>query len=206
MQKMLLYIRITFPLIFLFGSFFLPELWMQGAVFVLFAFLALLSPLRKKIVSFFYRFLFLILITLFVHLFLRFGESGYWAAFNTATLWDKALYFTLRNANILLIMSYIVKGSNALSTGNIDRYLDGKEPSVLIQPLVLALRYSAMIQDEFRSLQQVHRIMGIGRPRRLISRVKYYISLVFPTIIASLERAEYLSVAMTSRGYNKDLS
>ncbi|MDD3095989.1 MAG: energy-coupling factor transporter transmembrane component T, partial [Candidatus Marinimicrobia bacterium] len=75
----------------------------------------------------------------------------------------------------------------------------------LPQPLLLAMRYSLLIRKEFRSLQQVHRIMGIARPKRLIARVKYYVSLVFPTIVASLERAEHLSIAMTSRGYNKEI-
>jgi energy-coupling factor transporter transmembrane protein EcfT len=65
------------------------------------------------------------------------------------------------------------------------------------------MRYVGLIQDEFRSLQQVHRIMGIQRPKHLIAQIRYYTSLIIPTIISSLERAENLSIAMTSRGYNQ---
>lgn len=178
---------------------------MQAGVFVLFLVLSLIAEARKTILRFFFRYVFLVLITLAVHLFLRFGETDYWSAFTTFPLWEKALYFTLRNCSILLIMSYIIQDPGTFTLGVFNRFFEQEKPAVLIQPLLLALRYVALIREEFRSLQQVHRIMGIQRPRHLAAKVRYYISLVFPTIIASLERAEYLSLAMTSRGYNKDL-
>lgn len=192
-------------MLFLFATFFLPTLLMQAAVWALFIVLSMISARRRNIFRFFFRYFFLILITLFVHLFLRFGQADYWSAFLSFPLWEKALYFASRNINILLIMSYIIKSGHSISLSNINQLIEGKRPASIMQPLLLALRYSALIRDEFRSLQQVHRIMGIRRPRRIMAKARYYISLVYPTIIASFERAEYLSLAMTSRGYNKDV-
>lgn len=205
MHKALPYIKTTLSLLFLFATFFLPTLLMQAAVWALFIVLSMISARRRNIFRFFFRYFFLILITLFVHLFLRFGQADYWSAFLSFPLWEKALYFASRNINILLIMSYIIKSGHSISLSNINQLIEGKRPASIMQPLLLALRYSALIRDEFRSLQQVHRIMGIRRPRRIMAKARYYISLVYPTIIASFERAEYLSLAMTSRGYNKDV-
>ncbi|MDZ7821387.1 MAG: energy-coupling factor transporter transmembrane component T [Candidatus Marinimicrobia bacterium] len=129
----------------------------------------------------------LILITLFVHLFFRFGESAYWEAFGTAALWNKALYFSTRNAVILFIMSYLIKGGPALSYNAFLGILEKRGPSSLTQPLALAVRYTSLIGDEFRSLQQVHRIMGIHRPANLLRRTRYYCSLIMPTVISSLK-------------------
>jgi len=186
------------------GVFFVPVLWGQAAVFLLFAVLSLASAQRKAIFGFFSKLILLVLFTLAVHLFFRFGEAAYWQAFTQWELWDKALYFTVRNANILFIMSYLLKSGPALSFSSTIAFLEKIGPPRLVQPLALAMRYTSLIRDEFRSLQQVHRIMGIRRPKYLIARIRYYISLIFPTIISSLERAEHLSIAMTSRGYNQE--
>ncbi|MDD4961643.1 MAG: energy-coupling factor transporter transmembrane component T [Candidatus Marinimicrobia bacterium] len=185
--------------------FVLNSLPAQTLLLFLLLLFTLISSRRGDILRFFSRFWLLILITLLVHLFLRFEGSGYWRAFGSKALWIPALFFTIRNINILLLMSYVLKNGTALSFRRISIFLEKQGPSFLAQPLLLAMRYSLLIREEFRSLQQVHRIMGIARPRRLPARVKYYIDLVFPTIIASLERAEHLSIAMTSRGYNKEI-
>ncbi|MDD3965849.1 MAG: energy-coupling factor transporter transmembrane component T [Candidatus Neomarinimicrobiota bacterium] len=185
--------------------FILNSLPAQSLLFILLFLLSLISPGRKAILVFFSRYWFLLFFTLTVHLFLRFGETHYWQAFASEALWSKALFFTTRNSNILLLMSYLLKSGTALSFRTFSIFLEKKGPAFLTQPLLLAMRYSLLIRKEFRSLQQVHRIMGIARPKRLIARVKYYVSLVFPTIVASLERAEHLSIAMTSRGYNKEI-
>ncbi len=82
-------------------------------------------------------------------------------------------------------------------------FLENRKPSKFFQPLSLASRYTGLIAEEFKSIQQVHRILGIQKPKHVIAQVKYYTSLILPTIISSIERAEHLSIAMTSRGYNK---
>jgi energy-coupling factor transporter transmembrane protein EcfT len=182
----------------------LPNLLGQIIVMSVFLVLSLISTYRKAIFTMLLRMSILLLFTLLVHLFFRFGEAHYWSAFGTVGLWDKAFYFTLRNGNILLIMSYLIKSRQQLNLTSITSFLEEKKPSKLFQPLTLAMRYTGLISDEFRSLQQVHRIMGIQRPKKWIAQARYYTSLILPTIISSLERAEHLSIAMTSRGYNQD--
>ena len=204
MNKTLRYIQITVSILAFFSVFFIQSLSGQFIVLGVFFLLSISTSNRKAIFKMFFKMSILLVFTLFVHLFFRFGESAYWEAFKTAALWNKALYFTLRNGNILFIMSYLIRSGSQLNFASLTSFLEGKQPAKFIQPLTLAMRYVGLIQDEFRSLQQVHRIMGIQRPKRLISQARYYTSLIIPTIISSLERAEHLSIAMTSRGYNQE--
>lgn len=185
--------------------FIIPSLAGQTLILSLFVTLALFNSRRKEIFRFFLKFLALILITLFVHLFFRFGENAYWEAFASRALWEKALYFTARNTAVLFIMSYLIMSGSRISLSSMVAYLEKRGTSEYIQSAALAMRYTSLIRDEFRSLQQVHRIMGIRRPKNVFLRVRYYSSLIVPTIISSLERAEQLSIAMTSRGYNQEL-
>lgn len=197
-------LQIVFSITAFIGVFFIPELMGQVIAMCVFLFLSLINSNRKSIFSLFFRLSILVVFTLIVHLFFRFGENNYWSAFTTSALWTKALFFTFRNTNILLIMSYLIRGGQRIDIASITGYLDDKGPSKLVQPLTLAMRYVNLIKEEFGSLQQVHRIMGIKKPKHIIAQVRYYISLIVPTIISSLERAEHLSIAMTSRGYNQE--
>ncbi|MCD6337590.1 MAG: hypothetical protein J7M01_05095 [Candidatus Marinimicrobia bacterium] len=203
MNKTTRTIQIILSILAFFSVFFIHGLSGQLIVLGVFFLLSISSSNRNAIFKMFFKMSILLIFTLFVHLFFRFGESAYWEAFRTTALWNKALYFTLRNGNILFIMSYLVRSGPQLSFSSITTYLEGKQPANFIQPLTLAMRYVGLIQDEFRSLQQVHRIMGIQRPKHLLAQARYYTSLIIPTIISSLERAENLSIAMTSRGYNQ---
>jgi len=196
-------LQIILSVLAFFSVFFIQSLSGQLIVLGVFFLLSITSSHRHAIFKMFFKMSVLLIFTLFVHLFFRFGESAYWEAFKTTALWNKALYFTFRNGNILFIMSYLVRSGPQLSFTSITTYLEGKRPEKFIQPLTLAMRYVGLIQDEFRSLQQVHRIMGIQRPKHLLAQARYYTSLIIPTIISSLERAENLSIAMTSRGYNQ---
>ena len=204
MKKILPYIRVIVSLTAFIMTFILLDLRGQVIVFSSFVLLGLLNKHRKDIFSLFIRMSILLIFTLIVHLFFRFGESNYWQAFADMALWEKALFFTCRNANILMIMSYLIKSGKELSVDSLIPYLEGKKPAKFIQPLTLAMRYVGLIREEFRSLKQVHRIMGIKKPKHFIAQAKYYTSLIAPTIISSLERAEHLSLAMTSRGYNRE--
>ncbi|MCF7833061.1 MAG: energy-coupling factor transporter transmembrane protein EcfT [Candidatus Marinimicrobia bacterium] len=203
MKKTVRYIQIILSILTFISVFIIPYLSGQLIVLSIFVLLSLINKQRKAIFVMFFKMSILLVFTLFVHLFFRFGDSAYWEAFRTTALWNKALFFTLRNGNVLFIMSYLIRGGSKMSISSITSYLEGKKPAKLIQPLTLAMRYVNLISDEFRSLQQVHRIMGIHRPKHLIAQTRYYTSLIVPTIISSLERAEHLSIAMTSRGYNQ---
>jgi len=74
--------------------------------------------------------------------------------------------------------------------------------SFLIQPLIIGFRYFDIIHTEFKSLQQIHRILGMKKPCKITKKIKYYSSLILPLIINSIERAEILSIALTTRKYN----
>ncbi|MEA2077304.1 MAG: energy-coupling factor transporter transmembrane component T [Candidatus Marinimicrobia bacterium] len=205
MKKTIRYLQIIISVLAFISVFIIPDLIGQLIVLSLFILLSIINSSRKAIFTLFLRMSVLLIFTLVVHLFFRFNEVDYWQAFRTAGLWNKALFFTIRNANILFIMSYLIKSGEKISIATITSYLEGKKPVKFIQPLTLAMRYVGLISDEFQSLQQVHRIMGIKRPKHLIAQARYYTSLIVPTIISSLERAEHLSIAMTSRGYNQEL-
>jgi energy-coupling factor transporter transmembrane protein EcfT len=204
MKKPLRTVQIILCLVSFVMVFIVPGLKGQLAVLAVFLFLSAMNAQRKAIFSMLLKMSPLIFFTLFVHLFFRFGEQAYWSALTEQALWTKALYFSFRNGNILFIMSYLIQSGPKISLSAISSFLDGRKPEKFLQPLTLAVRYTGLIRDEFRSIQQVHRIMGIKRPKRLISQVRYYTSLLLPTIISSLERAEHLSIAMTTRGYNLD--
>ncbi|MFA6618607.1 MAG: energy-coupling factor transporter transmembrane component T [Candidatus Neomarinimicrobiota bacterium] len=203
MKNILNILKITLLLSSFILVFILAELWMQLAVFSVFLILSLISAKRLDILKMFTSLAFLLIFTLIVHLFFRFGENNYWQGFSEWALWNKTLFFTFRNANILLIMSYFIKSQDNLNIHKLTAFLENRKPSKLFQPLSLAMRYTGLISEEFTSIQQVHRILGIKKPKHLIAQVKYYASLIIPTIISSLERAEHLSIAMTSRGYNR---
>ena len=204
MLKVLRYIQIILSVSAFIFAFVLSTLTGQLVILGLFILLGLANKHRKDIFSLFLKMSILLVFTLIVHLFFRFGESHYWRAFAGYELWNKALFFTCRNGNILIIMSYLIKSGKDINVASITAYLEGKKPAKFIQPLTLAMRYVGLIREEFRSLQQVHRIMGIKKPTHFIAQAKYYTSLIAPTIISSLERAEHLSIAMTSRGYNRE--
>lgn len=176
----------------------------QILTFLFFVILSLISNKRLEIFKMFKHLSFLLIFTFIVHLFFRFGEVNYWQGFGNVAIWNKTLYFTFRNGNILLIMSYLIKTRSNLNINDLSEFLENRKPAKLFQPLSLASRYTGLIKEEFESIQQVHRILGIQRPKHIISQVKYFASLIVPTIISSLERAEHLSIAMTSRGYNRE--
>ncbi len=203
MERLKHLFRIFFPVAGMIVLFILPGLAGQLAAFTLIAVLALASPYRAAIFAFFLKLSSLLLITLAVHLFFRFGEPDYFSAFGGSALWIRAGFYTLRNANILFIMSYTIRNGAPVSFASLMAFLERRGPSRLVQPLALAVRYVSLIRDEFQSLRQVHRIMGIRRPKHLAAQIRYYTSLIVPTIISSLERAENLSLAMTSRGFNR---
>lgn len=203
MKPFLNILKVCLILINFIMVFILTELWIQLAVLGIFLILSLLSAKRYNILKMFAKLSFLLIFTFIVHLFFRFEENNYWQGFTDWAIWNKTLFFTFRNANILLIMTYFIKSQNNLNINALTEFLENRKPSKLFQPLSLAMRYTGLISKEFTSIQQVHRILGIKKPKHLSAQVKYFASLIIPTVISSLERAEHLSIAMTSRGYNQ---
>ncbi|MEA1987216.1 MAG: energy-coupling factor transporter transmembrane component T [Candidatus Marinimicrobia bacterium] len=186
---------------------FLSTLIYQIVALVFILFFVLLSDFRKNIFNSFKRFSILIIFTLLIHLFFRF-ENNYLAEFTQFQLWEKSLFYTFRNTNIILLMLWTI---NSITTMDYYKFLNSLQKkfmkikinlSFLIQPLIIGLRYFDIIQTEFQSLQQIHRILGIKKPTNIIQKIRYYSGLILPLIINSIERAEILSIALTSRRYN----
>ncbi len=150
----------------------------------------------------------LLLFTMLIHLFLRF-ESPWIQPLTTWPLWEKSLFFALRNGLILYVMTMIygdLQGlmlMQRLEKWELEaRYQGNGRRSALIQPLLIGWRYFGLMRQEFQTLQQLHRILGMGRKKGLFFQTKYYGTMVLPLILMSLSRAELLSTAMTTRGYN----
>ncbi|MCD6233481.1 MAG: hypothetical protein J7K63_00365 [Candidatus Marinimicrobia bacterium] len=150
-----------------------------------------------------------LLITLGVHLFFRIGVGDYWGAFREKQLWSVAGYFTLRNLNVMGVVALMfnynpLSDMDGLSARLQNRLLkrDGKQHP-FSAGLFIGMQYFRVIRDEYRSLIQVHRILGIKKEKGLLKQVRYYISLIIPLFIGSFERVDQLSVALTTRGFGR---
>lgn len=171
-------------------------------------FIVLLDNSRNKIFKSFKNFSILIIFTLLIHLFFRFDSNNYFHDLLSKELWNKSLFFTIRNVNIILLMIWFI---NSLSKIKYYKFLNSLQNkllkfkidiSFLIQPLIIGLRYFDIIHTEFKSLQQIHRILGVKKTTKITKKIKYYSGLILPLIINSIERAEILSIALTTRRYN----
>ncbi|BFN36862.1 energy-coupling factor transporter transmembrane component T [Fidelibacter multiformis] len=150
-----------------------------------------------------------LVITLGVHLFFRIGVEDYWGAFREMELWSVAGYFTLRNLNVMgvvaLIFNYKPFPDMDGFSGSLQNRLlkgDGKQYP-FSAGLFIGLQYFRVIRDEYRSLIQVHRILGIKKEKGVLKQVRYYSSLIIPLFIGSFERVDQLSVALTTRGFGR---
>jgi len=151
--------------------------------------------------------LFLTLMTLFFHLFLRF-ETDWFRAFFESALWQRAGFFSSRNLLLFLLMYLFVHLLKSRDLNGKLRRLDrfvrtrGLPGSGMIQALVIALIYRDIVEDEIRSLQQLHRILGFEKPDRMAEKLRWYGQLILPLIAAGLERSEQVGIALSSRGFN----
>jgi len=195
-----------------FFAFLLLLVWFPGFLFqsVLTGFLmimALFLPETKRTVRFLFYMLPFILITLLIHLFLRIGSIDYWGSFLTTDLWYSAGYFTLRNVNVLLIVSLIMRCRPVFELNKLSHILQNRiitypgKNHTFTAGLFIGLQYFRVIGDEYQSLLQVHRILGFKHEKGPLRRAKYYSSLIIPLFIGSFERADQLSVALTTRGF-----
>ncbi|MEA3499787.1 MAG: energy-coupling factor transporter transmembrane component T [Candidatus Marinimicrobia bacterium] len=163
---------------------------------------------RNKIFKSFKKFSILIIFTLLIHLFFRFDPNNYFNDLLSKDLWIKSLFFTIRNVNIILLMIWFINSMSKIDYYSSLNSLQKKflkfkiNLSFLIQPLIIGLRYFDIIHTELKSLQQIHRIMGMKKPTKITKKIKYYSGLILPLIINSIERAEILSIALTTRKYN----
>jgi energy-coupling factor transport system permease protein len=203
------YIRYFF---LFFSCFLLIAVWFPGVIYqlILMSVLALsvlLFPNTDKAFRFLLTMSPFIFMTLLIHLFLRFDSKDYWEAFFKPELWQIAGYFTLRNFNILMIVALIFSRKplldmDVLSVKFQKRLLknDGKD-HFFTAGFFIGLQYFRVIRDEYQSLQQVHRILGVKKEKGPFKQAGYYTSLIIPLFVGSFERADQLSVALTTRGF-----
>lgn len=192
----------------------LVAVWFPGFFYqtffsvILFAFI-FFAPDPLKISRFLFSMSPFILITLGVHLFFRIGTDDYWGAFKRMELWSLAGYFTLRNMNVMIIVALLfnykpLPDMDGLSIRLQTRLLrkDGKQYP-FSAGLFIGLQYFRVIRDEYQSLIQVHRILGIKKEKGIFKQVRYYTSLIIPLFVGSFERVDQLSVALTTRGFGR---
>ncbi|MDD3806536.1 MAG: energy-coupling factor transporter transmembrane component T [Candidatus Marinimicrobia bacterium] len=206
----------TFQKNFLLLTFFLVMLvavWFPGLVYQAFFFLVLLpfvffAPSPRKVVRFLLTISPFILLTLCVHLFFRMGTENYWEAFREKELWFLAGYFTLRNVNVMVMMALLFNYKPFPDIDGImsklqNRFLQKDSPRSFSSSVFIGLHYFRVIRDEYQSLMQVHRILGVRKEKGLFKQARYYVSLIAPLFVGSFERIDHLSVALTSRGFGR---
>lgn len=201
-------VLLSFTIIYLIVISFIPSLIGQFLGLIPILIIIFFNKSRNNIFNSFKKFSILIIFTLLIHLFFRFDPNKYFDDLLTRELWIKSLFFTIRNVNIILLMIWFM---NSVSTIDYYKFLNSLQKkflrfkidlSFLIQSLIIGFRYFDIIHTEFKSLQQIHRILGMKKPRKITKKIKYYSSLILPLIINSIERAEILSIALTTRKYN----
>ncbi len=201
-------VLLSFTIIYLIVISFIPSLIGQFLGLISILIIIFFNKSRNNIFNSFKKFSILIIFTLLIHLFFRFDPNKYFDDLLTRELWIKSLFFTIRNVNIILLMIWFM---NSVSTIDYYKFLNSLQKkflkfkidlSFLIQSLIIGFRYFDIIHTEFKSLQQIHRILGMKKPRKIIRKIKYYSGLILPLIINSIERAEILSIALTTRKYN----
>ena len=201
-------VLLSFTIIYLIVISFIPSLIGQFLGLIPILIIIFFNKSRNNIFNSFKKFSILIIFTLLIHLFFRFDLNKYFDDLLTRELWIKSLFFTIRNVNIILLMIWFM---NSVSTIDYYKFLNSLQKkflrfkidlSFLIQPLIIGFRYFDIIHTEFKSLQQIHRILGMKNPSKITKKIKYYSSLILPLIINSIERAEILSIALTTRKYN----
>jgi len=201
-------VLLSFTIIYLIVISFIPSLIGQFLGLIPILIIIFFNKSRNNIFNSFKKFSILIIFTLLIHLFFRFDLNKYFDDLLTRELWIKSLFFTIRNVNIILLMIWFM---NSVSTIDYYKFLNSLQKkflrfkidlSFLIQSLIIGFRYFDIIHTEFKSLQQIHRILGMKNPSKITKKIKYYSSLILPLIINSIERAEILSIALTTRKYN----
>lgn len=189
--------------------------WFPGFLFqtILTVFLiitAMILPETKKTFRFLFYMSPFIIITLLVHLFLRIGSYDYWGSFLTSELWYSTGYFTIRNINVLLLVSLMMRCNPGIELNKISLILQNRmidypgKNHIITGSLFIGLQYFRVVQDEYQSLIQVHRILGVKHEKGPIRRAQYYTSLIIPLFIGSFERADQLSIALTTRGFGSN--
>lgn len=186
---------------------FLPGLFWQSVVIV---FILLFTVTRKQAGEIFkmaVKFWPIVAITLLFHMVIRFDDAPYLAAFSKWSLWQSSLFFSLRNINLILLMSHILyfltKKDITSELLILDHSLTGRRVilSKIIQPLIIGLRYYDTIRREYQSMRQLHRILGIEQKGKYLNRVHYYSGIVLPLVLTAMERSEQMGIALTTRAY-----
>lgn len=209
MMHRLNYFLLTFFL-FLMVLVWFPGFLFQAILAAVLIIIALILPEKKKTFRFLFYMSPFILITLLIHLFVRIGSDDYWGSFSTPDLWYKAGYFTIRNMNVLLIVSLFMRSRPIFDVNKISQRLQNRmirypeKKHFFTAGLFIGIQYFRVIQEEYQSLLQVHRILGVKHENGPLRIAKYYASLIIPLFIGSLERADQLSVALTTRGFGTD--
>ncbi len=155
--------------------------------------------------------LILLPITFLVHLFFTTGLLA--GLFQSGGLipghfnWQIPLQFTLRLANLILLMSFLIKWITPL--GFLDAIYLWLAPlralrlpvDDLFQLIFIAVRFFPLVQDEYKRLDQGWNSFLPDRDHNWRSRVSRIRERLIPLMIFSFRKAEVLAEVMSMRGY-----
>ena len=125
----------------------------------------------------------------------------------TVSILDQPIRFTLRMANLILLMAFVLQWIPDIE------FLDGIYH--LLRPLrrlgwwiddffqiiFIAVKFFPILRDEYRRLDEGWKLLSDRRDRRLAERVQRARKSLIPLMIFSFQRAETLADAIGVRGY-----
>jgi len=157
------------------------------------------------------RYLLLLLpITFLVHLLLI---SRGWQLFSgemsfTLVLLDQPLLFTLRVANLILLMAFVLKWIRDIE------FLDavyqllrplrrlGWRIDDFFQIIFIAVKFFPILREEYRRLDEGWKLLSEHPDGQLAERIQRVRKSLIPLMIFSFQRAETLADAISVRGYS----
>lgn len=149
-------------------------------------------------------------ITFLVHLLVI---SQGWQLFTGAmspslALLEQPLLFSLRVANLILLMAFVLKWIRDIE------FLDGIY--ALLRPLerlgwriddffqiiFIAVKFFPLLQEEYQRLDEGWKLLGEAPDKQMAERIRRVRKSLIPLMIFSFQRAETLADAITVRGYS----
>lgn len=165
----------------------------------------------KKIIKGLKPILFLVLLTLLLHVFLTKGGEVYWQ-WKFISIEAEGVYtgFFMVSRIVLLIMftSLLTLTTSPLQlTDGIEYLLKplkkfGVPASELAMMMTIALRFIPTLLEETRKIMKAQKARGADfESGGLIKKAKSLIPLLVPLFVSAFRRADELALAMESRGY-----
>jgi len=124
---------------------------------------------------------------------------------------DRASFFSLRLLVFVSVVFLVTLTSSpselAEAVARIFRPLErlGVPANDLGLVLFIAIRFIPVLFQEFQTIRNAQTIRGVDFTGSIVNRVRKTISVVVPVLIAAINRADDLALAMEARGYRSGI-